>query len=111
MSYDLLMSLLHIVLKTEENVQKVLEQYPLPTNTTDYRPYASNIVTDGMFHCPNRNVTDIMSQRSENDGNVYLYHFNHLPSFGAILWDQMGAYECINHVCFVLLLVFDVFML
>ena len=103
MSYDLLMALLHIILKTDENVNKVLKQYPLPTNTSDYRNYASNVATDGLFHCPNRNLTDIMSQRYKNDSNynenIYLYHFNHLPTFSNTLWDDMGAYECLDHVC------------
>ena len=57
MDYDLLVLLMHIILRTQSNVDKVLKQYPMPTNVTDYRNYASEIVTNGLF--PNRNVSRI----------------------------------------------------
>ena len=100
MDYDLLVLLMHIILRTQSNVDKVLKQYPMPTNVTDYRNYASEIVTDGLFHCPNRNVSRILSERGENNGNNYMYHFEHLPSFSNAIWGPpMNQTECDIFVC------------
>jgi len=75
LDYETLEILMHMILRTESNYEKVIAQYPIPTNTTDYREYASNVVTDGMFHCPNRNATASLSQRSANGDNIFLFHF------------------------------------
>ena len=98
-SYDELEILMHIILRTQANVDKVVEQYPIPINVTDYRDYASDVVTDGLFHCPNRNLSSILSQRSENNGKNYFYHFEHLPSFSGAIWDKMNATECLDKIC------------
>jgi len=99
LDFDTMILLMYLILQTESNVQRVLKQYPLPTNTTDYRAYASNIVTDGMFHCPTRNVTASLSTRSENNGDIFLYHFNHLPSFSTVIWGDQHDPECYENVC------------
>ena len=102
--YATMMILLKVVLKTDENIEKILEQYPLPPrdNTTDYRRYASDITTDGLFHCPNRNVTATLSSATndkDENKNIFLFHFNHVPSFADILWDPINATECLTRVC------------
>ena len=95
MSYGTLEFLMLLVFKTEANVRKIKAQYPVPENVTDYRPYACELVTDGMFHCATRNATTVFADNALHD-NVYLYHLNHVPSFSREIWSDT---ECWDNVC------------
>jgi len=56
---------------------EVLQLYPPIAN--DSRPPLSNLITDYLFKCPTRNMTNSISQQQSN--NVYLYSFDHVLSF------------------------------
>jgi len=60
------------------NEQAILEQYPVPPNTTDVRPYFSIMGTDYLFTCPQR----AMAMAVANDNvDLWLYMYNHTISF------------------------------
>lgn len=71
----------------------VLVEYPLPPNTTDARPTASQVATDYVMLCSNRIVTRAIATQSP----VYLYVFDHIVSFNHSAW--YPSYECYTKVC------------
>jgi len=86
-------------LMTPSDALKVIEAYPLPNNTSDYRDYLSLIATDGLFKCPTRNATASHVSQSSFKSLVYNYHFNHASSFNNQSWGP--NYTCCwgNIVC------------
>ena len=75
---------------------------PSRANTTDYRPYASVVVTDGLFRCPSWNATMQHSVYKDEDNvftnDAWFYHFNHVSSFNPGFWGQNYTF-CDNEVC------------
>ncbi|XP_078576608.1 crystal protein-like [Branchiostoma floridae x Branchiostoma japonicum] len=65
-----------------------------PPQTSDYRPFLSQVVTDWVFECPTRNVIRNSVQSGEND--VWLYVFDRAFSFKAF-W--LKEPFCNGHVC------------
>ncbi len=84
--------LLELILGTSGMIQ-TLFKYPVPKGTTDARQLASQIGTDYIFLCSNRNVTRAMSRF----GTVYNYIFDHVPSFNHTAWYPES--ECYTAVC------------
>lgn len=72
----------------------IFEQYPLPPDADDYRPYIATLASDFVIDCSSRNV----SLRMRQDGvPVYHYVFDHA-------WDEHGLWGpnytfCEGHVC------------
>lgn len=78
---------------------KVLAQYPIPSPTPDdLRPLASNVTTDGVFRCANRNASMALSAVPNHQSSIYLYEYSHLLSFGPALWNTTSP-ECWTQVC------------
>eukprot|EP00058_Branchiostoma_floridae_P023168 XP_002608658.1 hypothetical protein BRAFLDRAFT_73882 [Branchiostoma floridae] len=65
-----------------------------PPQTSDYRPFLSQAVTDWIFECPTRNVIRNAALNGETD--VWLYVFDHAFSFKTF-WH--GHAYCQGHVC------------
>eukprot|EP01084_Bolivina_argentea_P263798 446630_1 len=63
------------------------------------------ILTDFMFRCPTRNITESSAQIGENIG--YFYHYNYVASYAEHVWYYQPL--CWTHVCHTeeLPLVFD----
>jgi acetylcholinesterase/cholinesterase len=87
------------------NVGKILKQYPRNKSKLDQRNHTAPIVTDSLFHCPIRHISLRMANRSRAN---YVYHFNHVLTFGDKFWDP-SAPICVGNVCHgeELALVFD----
>ncbi|ETO34622.1 hypothetical protein RFI_02467 [Reticulomyxa filosa] len=95
------MELVTTILVGEQDAQLVYQQYPFPENTTDYRNWATVVVTDGLFRCPTSNTTAIHAQlhaQNKKTQPAFMYHFNHLPSFSPQLWGPNATY-CWTSVC------------
>eukprot|EP01083_Nonionella_stella_P003640 10481_1 len=87
----------------DDDSRAILKQYPLPSrqNTTDYRPYASLLIGDGLMRCPSWNVTmqhSVHKNTNKFENNAWVYHFNHVSSFNAKFWGQNFSY-CDSVVC------------
>jgi carboxylesterase type B len=71
----------------------------------DLRRHAANLTTDALFHCPIRHAAYKLAQqqRGVRSSPTFVYHFDHVASFGANLWKPSGNYsgdtECIDAVC------------
>merc|ERR1712150_233535 len=61
--------------------QKIRDFYGIDRGFGDCRNASKGFQTDSIFRCLSRNMT--MSASKANDGNVYWYHFDHVPSFGS----------------------------
>ncbi|XP_078619122.1 crystal protein-like [Branchiostoma floridae x Branchiostoma japonicum] len=76
-----------------EKAPATLHEYN-PPQTSDYRPFLSQFVTDWVFVCPTRNV--IRNAVASGEQDVWLYVFDHVFSFK----DFWGRYSfCNGHVC------------
>jgi len=71
----------------------VMAEYPAPPNMTDARPLASQVATDYVMLCVNRNVTRAISNHSP----IYMYVFDHVVSFNHTAWYPNT--ECYTKVC------------
>jgi len=79
------------------NGAKIAKQYPVPSNTTDYRDHMSNFANDALFHCPARNAT-LSLAKLQGRSPAFNYHFDHVVSFPAQMW--LPRYpECVKKVC------------
>lgn len=69
-------------------------EYPVPLNTSDYRPNLSVIASDWIMFCSARNAV-----RSVVNGNspVWYYIFDKVASFGPEVWAP--DYYCYDAVC------------
>jgi acetylcholinesterase/cholinesterase len=57
-----------------QNVKPLLEFYPAPANTTDYRELMTLIGTHAIFVCPNRNAT----RSAMSTGSTF---YSYVPQF------------------------------
>eukprot|EP01084_Bolivina_argentea_P046480 85610_1 len=69
----------------QENYDLLKKQYQkdFPCEGGDYRPLASKIVTEFLFVCPTRNVTQSISAKLSN---VWLYNYNYQFSASSVYW-------------------------
>ena len=96
-----------------ENTSKILRQYPRPRATTgeatavaassgrDLKVHAGNITNDALFYCPIRHGAVELSkqrQRGVRESPTYVYHFEHVISYGAKFWQPLFP-ECVDAVC------------
>ncbi|XP_078619577.1 crystal protein-like [Branchiostoma floridae x Branchiostoma japonicum] len=65
-----------------------------PPQTSDYRPFLSQAVTDWVFACPTRNA--IRNAVASGEQDVWLYVFDHVWSFKDF-WNDFKY--CNGHVC------------
>jgi acetylcholinesterase/cholinesterase len=60
------------------------------------------IVTDALFQCPIRNIANNLGGKAKNgtrkSGSPYVYHFDHVLSFGDKFWLPSSPI-CLNTVC------------
>jgi acetylcholinesterase/cholinesterase len=81
--------------------KQVKEQYPYPTNTSDYRYWASQVVTDGLFRCPSYNSSEeqqALYVKGKKQNPSWFYHFDHISSFNVPFWGPAYS-ECYTAVC------------
>jgi carboxylesterase type B len=76
-------------------VEPLLDYYPAPANTTDYRELMTVIGTHAIFACPSRNA----SQAAAAGGaTIYSYVYDHVTSFSANMWGKNFSF-CFDKVC------------
>lgn len=62
-------------------------QYPVPSPApTDLRPHLSDIATDLLFVCPNRNATASLAAAPGRKSPTWLYTYRHVQSFNPTIW-------------------------
>ena len=87
------------VLVNFANVSDIMRLYPVPpVPPSDFRVFASTVLTDALFLCPTRNATEaMMAAQPFRRSPVYHYQYNHLLSWGAAAWSSNFT-ECDNQV-------------
>lgn len=94
---DVLMDLLVGV----DTAALIKTQYPYPSNSTDMRPWASQVVTDGGFRCPSHNASAehaLLFAKDAMQWPSFFYHFNRISSFNVPFWGTNSS-ECWGAVC------------
>lgn len=75
------------------------QQYPVPAPApADLRPLASNVTTAGIFKCPTRNATAMLSALPGRTAPVFTYEYSHLLSFSPAVWLNTSTC-CWDAVC------------
>lgn len=76
-------------------------QYPVPSPApTDLRPHLSDIATDLLFVCPNRNATASLAAAPGRKSPTWLYTYRHVQSFNPAIWGTGYPFvECWDFVC------------
>jgi cholinesterase len=75
---------------------EVGKEYPVPIGTTDARPTAAQVTTDGIFYCINRNITRTLADKGYN---IHYWVFDHplSPALANFTWSTTPA--CKNVSC------------
>lgn len=95
LEYELFLPLAFDNLNDAKLVLEYYSSYNV-SNQSDYRPLVAQITTDGLFRCPDRNVSNAIASASDSSA-VYMYHFNHVSSFSSKEYPNDS--ECWNVVC------------
>jgi acetylcholinesterase/cholinesterase len=83
---------------------KIQKQYPMPQSAKDAkdaRNHTALFATDSLFHCALRHAALSLAARTTAGTRLsptYLYHFDHVISFGAKFWDPTSPI-CVDTVC------------
>ena len=88
------------VLVTPAAVPDILRLYPIPAPApSDFRVFASTVLTDALFLCPTRNATEAMQVAQPGRRSpTYHYQYNHLLNWGGTAWGANFT-ECDDEVC------------
>jgi len=74
--------------------------YPLPVPAlTDYRVFASTLLTDGLFKCAVRNATEALAvAQPYRRSKTFLYEYDHQESWSSTMWSSNYT-ACWTEVC------------
>lgn len=81
------------------SVGDIMKLYPVPpTPPSDFRVFASTVLTDALFLCPTRNATEALQvAQPYRRSPTYHYTYNHLLSWGQAAWSTNFT-ECDSEV-------------